>query len=214
MTPSSRLSSASSASTLAPFSESRLPVGSSATSSAGSMHERARDRRALHLAAGDLLRVVRQPMRDADALGQRAGPRFGLGAASCRPAGRAARCCRASVSVGSRLKNWNTKPIRSRRTRVSSSSPSADEVAAVERERAAGRPIHGAAQVQQRRLAAARRPHQRDEVAALERERHAGERGHARFTGDVSFLEVVGDQKRASDSSTSCQMPVVGERRL
>ena len=43
------------------------------------------------------------------------------------------------------------------------------QVALVERERAAGRAIHRAAQVQQRRLAASRRPHQRDEIAALDR---------------------------------------------
>ena len=75
VTPSSCSIRRCSASTLAPFSESRLPVGSSATSSAGPMHQRAGDRGALHLAAGDLLRVMRQPVRDADALAQARGAR-------------------------------------------------------------------------------------------------------------------------------------------
>ena len=69
------------------------------------------------------------------------------------------------------------------------------QIAIVERERAAGRPIHGAAEVQQRRLAAARRPHQRDEVAGLDVERHAGERGDPRFAGDIGFVEILGGEQ-------------------
>ena len=40
--------------------------------------QRARDRGPLHFAAGDLLRVMRQAMRDADALGERPRAAFGL----------------------------------------------------------------------------------------------------------------------------------------
>ena len=99
-----------------------------------------------------------------------------------------------TVSVGSRLKNWKTKPTCSRRTRVSSSSPIAERSRSLRRMRAAGRPIHRAAQVQQRRLAAAGRPHQRDEVAGLDLERDAGERGYPRVAGDIGFLEVLGNE--------------------
>ena len=100
-----------------------------------------------------------------------------------------------SVSVGSRLKNWNTKPMRSRRTRVSSSSASGAERAALERDAARRWPIHGAAQVQQRRLAAARRAHQRHEVAALDRERHAVERADGGAAAGVGLGELGSDQQ-------------------
>ena len=110
----------------------------------------------------------------------------GPGGARCRPA-RPVRAARASasaagipasrqgramlsprVSVGSRLKNWKTKPMRSRRSRVSASSsrPPTSRPSIARRPRV--RPIHRAAQVQQRGLAAARRPHQGHEVAGFE----------------------------------------------
>ena len=56
--PSSRLSSASRSSTSAPVTRSRSPVGSSATIKRRVGDERARDRHALLLAAGELVRIV------------------------------------------------------------------------------------------------------------------------------------------------------------
>ena len=158
------------------------------------MDQRAGDRGALHFAAGDLLRVVRQPMRDADALGERPRAAFRLLVLHARE------------QAGQR----DVVADRQRRQQVEELEDEADllaahprqlvvahrrQIAIVERQRAARRAIHRAAQVQQRRLAAARRPHQRDEVAGLDLERHAGERGHPRFTGDVGFLEVVGSEQ-------------------
>ena len=54
----------------APVFESRLPVGSSANTTVGPGDERARDRDALLLAAGELGRAVRAAVREPDALEQ------------------------------------------------------------------------------------------------------------------------------------------------
>ena len=54
--------------------ESRLPVGSSANSTAGPVHERARHRDALLLAAGELGRAVREPVAQADGVDQLVEP--------------------------------------------------------------------------------------------------------------------------------------------
>ena len=117
-----------------------------------------------------------------------------------------ARCRRARPARGARVRlrrpfmpasrqgSAMLSPTRQRRQQVEELEDEADllapharqlivahrrQVAIVEVDRAADRAIHRAAQVQQRRLAASRRPHQRDEVAALDRERHAGERADA-----------------------------------
>ena len=60
----------SSSSTSSEAFESRLPVGSSANTTAGCEHERARDRDALLLAAGELRRAVRAAVAEADDLDQ------------------------------------------------------------------------------------------------------------------------------------------------
>ena len=80
------------------------------------MDERAGNRAALHLAARELRRVVREPVGQRRRA-RRAPARAGAAAAArcARRAAAAARRSRASVSVGSRLKNWKTKPTRSRR---------------------------------------------------------------------------------------------------
>ena len=53
---------------------SRLPVGSSANTTAGPVHERARHGDALLLAAGELGRAVREAVAQADALDQLVEP--------------------------------------------------------------------------------------------------------------------------------------------
>jgi hypothetical protein len=140
-------------------------VGSSATSSAGSVDERAGDGGALHLAARELLRVVAEAMRDAHT--RRPGARA-FGVAGRHPAQQAGQgdVVGHSVSVGSRLKNWKTKPdalAPQPRQLIVSSRPG--EIAASNSRCARRRPVHRAAEVEQRRLAAAGRAHQRDEVA-------------------------------------------------
>ena len=64
---------------------SRLPVGSSASSSARRVGDRARDRDALLLAAGELRRPVRQPLAEAEI-----GQQFGRRACAPRPCDEAA----------------------------------------------------------------------------------------------------------------------------
>ncbi len=74
VTPSSRFRSPSSDSTAAPLAESRLPVGSSATTSSGVVDQGARDRAALQFSAGQLMRIVRQTVAESDASRERGGP--------------------------------------------------------------------------------------------------------------------------------------------
>ena len=50
------------------------------------------------------------------------GARLGVGRRPCRPSRQGSAMLSPRVSVGSRLKNWKTKPMRSRRRRVRSSS--------------------------------------------------------------------------------------------
>ena len=64
--PSSRLSSKNSSWISRPVLVSRLPVGSSASSSRGRKQQRARQRHPLLLAAGQLARPVREPLAEAD----------------------------------------------------------------------------------------------------------------------------------------------------
>ena len=81
--PSSALSSLEHAQDLLRWSrESRLPVGSSARSSGGLVDQGAGDGHALLLAAGQLRRLVVQPVAQADALEQRPRARDGLRARS------------------------------------------------------------------------------------------------------------------------------------
>ena len=74
-----RLISSSSSTTWRAISESRLPVGSSASSKRGVAGERARDRDALLLAAGELRRDVLHARGEADALERFADALLALG---------------------------------------------------------------------------------------------------------------------------------------
>ena len=105
---------------------SRLPVGSSANTTAGPVHERAGDGDALLLAAGELGRAVGEPVAEADALDQPVEPlRSGLRPASVS----GSRMFSSAVRTGTRLKDWKTKPRRSRRRLVSALSSSAGDLA-------------------------------------------------------------------------------------
>ena len=171
--PRSRLSSASSVSTVGAVGRVEVAGRLVGDQQGGLVHERAGERRPLHLAARHSCGSG-QPMPDADAGRQRRRAAFRLGR-GMPPSRQGSAMLSPSVSVGSRLKNWNTKPMRSRRSRVSASSSSARGRGPRAR-RARRRPVHGAAQVEQRGLATARRPHQRHEVAGLEGERHTSQR--------------------------------------
>ena len=82
--------------------------------------QRPGDGHPLLLAAGELARPVREPVAEPDACRPpgRATPRSGL--RPPRVSGSA--MFSAAVSVGTRLNAWKTKPIRSRRSRVSALS--------------------------------------------------------------------------------------------
>ena len=92
---------------------SRLPVGSSASTSGGDERQRAGDRHALLLAAGELARRVVEPVAEPDrraavprALSRRAGV---TGPSATRPG---ISTFSVAVNAGSRWWNWNTKPMR------------------------------------------------------------------------------------------------------
>ena len=88
----------------------------------GLRDERARDRDALLLAARQLRRSVLEPVAQTDGVDDAIEPRLvGLAA---RRATIGSVMFSSAVSVGIRLNVWNTKPMRSRRTRVSSFSDS------------------------------------------------------------------------------------------
>ena len=79
-----------------------------------------------------------------------------------------------------------------------------------DRDAALGRPVEAREQVQERRLARARRPHQRHEAAALDRERDVLERVHLVGAapidpGDVLELDQAGTPRRRSPSVSASE---------
>ena len=89
----------------------------------GLVHERARERDALLLAAGKLVRIVMPARIEPDAA---RAPRARARAASPRPSSSSGSITFSSAfSAGSRWKLWNTKPTRRRRRRARASSSSA-----------------------------------------------------------------------------------------
>ena len=139
------------------------------------VHERARDGRALHLAAGHFLWVVPQAMGDADALGQARGAAGGL--AHGHPAQQA----RQRDVVAERQRRQQVEELEDEANAL---PPDAGELvvgeaferAALERQLAGGGPIHRATEVQQCRFAATRRAHQGHEIAAVDGESDSVER--------------------------------------
>ena len=157
------------------------------------MHQRARDRGALHLAARHLLREVTEAMRNADPFRERLRARICLVALHARQQARQ----RDVVGDGQRrqqVEELKYKPdLLSPHVREVVVSQRG-EVAAVEHDAARRGAVHGAAQVQQRGLAAPRGPHQRNEVALVDGKRHARQGRHLGFTAGIGFLEVFGDK--------------------
>ena len=90
-----------------------------------------------------------------------------------------------------RLKNWKMKPIDVRR---SCGEPRLVERRRLRRRRgtpAARRPVDGADEIQQRRLAAARRAHQHREVAGGDLQRDVVE--HVHRSGFIARAVIVAD---------------------
>ena len=69
-------------------------------------------------------------------------------------------------SIGSRLKNWKTKPMWSRRSMRELGVVQRRDLGAADRHRPGGRLVEAGEDVHQRRLAGARRAHHGDELAA------------------------------------------------
>ena len=140
-----------------PERESRLPVGSSASTMRRLRHERARDGDALLLAAGELVRQVSEPVAEAHAL-ERLARTAGPLAPADTPRRRAeARRWPAPSSATSRLNDWKTNPMRLFRTAASSFGAMCADVLALDDDRAVGRRVEHADDVHQRRLARAGR---------------------------------------------------------
>ncbi len=94
-----------------PVSESSWPVGSSASSSVGPVGERAGDRHALLLAAGQLVRPVLGAVAEPDQLEQLADPLARARAARRVTSRSGTSTFSAADRIGSRPNVWKTKPI-------------------------------------------------------------------------------------------------------
>ena len=165
---------------IAPFFESRLPVGSSARMSGGRWMIARADGDALHLAAGELVRIVRRTMPEPHARQHFVRRARGSLPSASSPATAGSATFSKTFSVGMRLKNWKMKPMEVRRSAVSRHSSSADVSTSPRNTCPRRRPVDGADEVQQRRLATARRAHQHREVAGGDLERDVVEHVHGR----------------------------------
>jgi hypothetical protein len=123
-------------------------------------HERARDRDALLLAARELGRPVLR--RSARPTAQQVVEEALSGFSPAIESGRT--MFSSAVSIGSRLKNWKTKPMCSRRSCVSSLSSELGARAG-DRDVAARRLVEAGEDVHERRLAGAGRPHDGRQLA-------------------------------------------------
>ena len=96
----------------------------------------------------------------------------------------------AAVSVGSRLNCWNTKPTRSRRSRVSCLLLQGGQVGVADPDRAAGRGVQAGDDVHQGRLAGAGRAHDGGELAGGELDVHAVEGVHGVVAAAVGLAQA------------------------
>ena len=149
---------------LRPVASSRLPVGSSATRIAGLRRERARQRDALLLAAGQLRRIVVQRARPSPTAASSRAARSKASAAPASSSGTAT--FSSAVMVGIRWNDWNTMPTLRPRKRASASSSSAPRSVPATSDRAAVGALQPGHHHQQRGFAGARRPDQADRLAA------------------------------------------------
>ena len=141
---------------------SRLPVGSSASSSRAPVDQRPGDRDPLHLAAGELVRVSRRAAREADPLEKLLGPRRRVARPSSR---RGSSTFSRTVRCARRLKNWNT--IADFAPPVEHELPlgKSPDVPAADQDVPAGGPVDAAQEMEERRLPAAGLAHQGEKLA-------------------------------------------------
>ena len=199
VTPARRFSSVSSASTRAPVLRIQVAGGLVGDEQRRLVDERAGDRRALHLAAGELrwssAPADRTGRRDRRATARAAGPSPGGSPASS--SGSAMFSCERQRRQ--QVEELEDEADAARRTRVSSSSliPSSGTPSSVTRPEV-GRSI-AAAQVQQRGLAAARWADDGHELAARDLEADVADGVDPGRTREIGAVETVGDEQRRHD---------------
>ena len=165
----------------APLFESRFPVGSSANMRSGPRHERARDRDALLLATGQLVRAVLRAGRPGPRSSTICSNHSGSGFLPASAIGSV--MFSSALSVGIRLYAWNTNPMRSRRMSVSCFSLHALISMSPRKIWPLRDPVEPGEAVQQRGLARARRAHDRGELRGAELDADAVERADLGFAG-------------------------------
>ena len=158
-----------------PLAVSRLPVGSSASSSARLAHQRAGDRDPLLLAAGELAGAVLEPVAEADR-GQRGrGP-----LPSLRPAHAAVDQRQPDVVQGAgaaeQLERLEDEADGAVAQLGQLGVGEGRDVAAADPQQPVGRPVQAAEQVHQRRLAGAGRADDRDVLAGVDAQAHPAQR--------------------------------------
>ena len=158
-----------------PNVESRLPVGSSAKTIRGRLTSARATATRCCWPPRELVGLVLEPV--ARARPSRSPSRTTPGRACGRAIASGSTMFSSAVSVGTRLKDWKTNPISSRRSRVSALSLSAELLVADEHRPGVGGVERGAA-VHQRRLARPARPHDRGELPGGQVEAHVVERAH------------------------------------
>jgi hypothetical protein len=158
------------------------------------VHERTGDGRALHLAAGHLLGVVAQPVPDANAVRHALDARLrvpGPHAAEQAGQGDVVREAERRQQVEELKHEADALPSQSRQLIVGQRG----EIVSFECDAASRRTIHRAAQVQERRFAAARGSHESDEIASLDRHGDTGKRRDGCLVRDVALLKISGDEQ-------------------
>ena len=167
--------------------ESRLPVGSSANSTAGRCTS----------ARATATRCCWPPeSSDGRCVSRSRSPIVSISWSSHFWSGCVPASCSGSVmfssavSTGTRLKAWKTNPSRSRRSRVRPAVVEAREFLPVDHHRSRGGLVQPGEQVHQRRLPGARRAHDGRELPGREGQRHAGERVHGGLALAVGTAQV------------------------
>ena len=97
-----------------------------------------------------------------------------------------------AVSVGSRLNDWNTKPMCRRRSLVELLVGHVGDVVAADLHAAVGRAVEAGEQVHERRLAGARRAHDGGELAGGDLEGDAAQG----VDGGLALAVATGDARR------------------
>ena len=190
---------------------SRLPVGSSASSSAGLIHQRARDGDALLLAAGELAGQVVLAAAQADGGERVARP---LALLAQRHVAVEQRQLDVLDGAGARkqvevLEDEAELAVADRGALVGRQRR---HVGAVEPIGAARRPVETAEDVHERRLARARRAHDGDELAGRDVDGHAAQRLHRDVAELVDLPDVAHlDERRLAHASP--EAPPAGEAR-